>query len=132
MRLIVALVLFFAFFTSHTQAQKIVKFSQYKLYKSPTGSTKIKITPLSRMKQVGKDESKYEKSFGVYGVLICYTLNGEKKVKRQDMTQKLKVNGFYELTLAFGNQAKVSGVRVTYFNMIDEPKSKWPKKEDCL
>ncbi|MAD96388.1 MAG: hypothetical protein CMB99_03580 [Flavobacteriaceae bacterium] len=133
MRLFIIAAFLFCFcMPSQTHAQKIVKFAQYKLYKSNTGSTKIKIEPLARMKNVGKDESKYEKSFGVYGVLICYSLNGERKAKRQDMTSKLKQKGYFELTLAFGNKAKVSGVSVSYFNMIDEPKSSWPKKGDCF
>lgn len=122
----------FVFMVNDLQAQKIIQFSQYKLYKSKTGSTKIKIQPHTRSTQVGKDESKYQRSSGVYGVLICYTLNGEKKAKRQDMTYKLKTKGYYELTLSYSKTSKVGNVSVSYFNMIDQPKSSWPKKEDCF
>ena len=110
-------------------AQKIIQFSEYKILETQS-NTKIKIQPHTRSTKVGEDESRYEKSSGVYGVLICYTLNGEKKAKRQDMTSDLKRKGYYESTLAFG-KAKVSGISVSYFNMIDQPKSEWPKKEDC-
>lgn len=113
-------------------AQKIIQFSQYKLYKSKTGATKIKIQPHTKSTRVGTDESKYQKGSGVYGVLICYTLNGVKRAKRQDMTYALKTKGYYELTLSYSRNGKVGGVSVSYFNMIDTSKDKWPKKEDCF
>ncbi|WP_439128084.1 hypothetical protein [Polaribacter sp.] len=116
---------------SEVQAQKIVQFSQYKIYKDDYGTTKIKIQPHTRSTNVGADESKYQSGFNVYGVLICYTVDGERKAKRQDMTYDLKNKGYYEVALAYTDKAKVGSVSVTYFNMIDDPKSSWPKKDDC-
>ena len=118
-----------AFNTS--DAQKIIQFSQYKILKT-SSNTKIKIQPHTRSTRVGEDESRYDRFSGVYGVLICYTVDGEKKVKRQDMSGDLKRKGYYENTLAYGSKARVSNVSVTYFNMVDEPRSEWPKKEDCF
>ena len=120
------------FFFTNLNAQKIIDFSQYKIYKDDYGSTIIKIQPHTKSTRVGEDEAKYQKSYGVYGVLICYTLNGEKKALRQDMTYKLKTKGYYELNLSYSKTSKVGNVSVSYFNMIDKPKSSWPKKEDCF
>lgn len=112
--------------------QKITQFSEYKIIKDQYESTKIKITPHVRHKTIGENESKYESPYGVYGVLICYTVNGQKKAKRQDMSSDLKSKGYYETTLGYGSKAKVSSVSVSYFNMIDIPKKDWPKKEECF
>ncbi|AGI26987.1 hypothetical protein MED152_16391 [Polaribacter sp. MED152] len=122
----------FTFMFNELQAQKIVRFSQYKIYKNDYGSTKIKIQPHTRSTNVGEDESKYQRSFNVYGVLICYTLDGKRKALRQDMTYKLKNNDYYEVTLAYSAKSDVSSVNVTYFNMVDDPKTSWPKKDDCF
>ena len=126
--LFIAILSVFAFNTSN--AQKIIQFSEYKILKTES-NTKIKIQPHTRSTRVGEDESRYDRSSGVYGVLICYSVNGEKKAKRQDMTGDLNRKSYYESTLAYGKNAEVTGVSVTYFNMVDEPKSDWPKKEDC-
>lgn len=122
----------FTLMFNEIQAQKIVQFSQYKIYKDDYGTTKIKIQPHTRSTNVGADESKYQSGFNVYGVLICYTLDGKRKALRQDMTYKLKNKGYYEVALAYNAKSKVSSVNVTYFNMVDDPKSNWPKKDDCF
>lgn len=121
-------VLFFISASTEAKAQKIVQFSQYKIYKNEYGATKIKITPHTRK---GNTDSKYDSSFSVYGVLICYTVDGKQKSARQDMTYDLKNKGYYEFGLAYGSKSKVGSVSVTYFNMLDTPKSSWPKKDDC-
>ena len=117
---------------SMVQAQKIVKFSQYKIYKNQYGHTQIRIEPHTRSTDVGADASKYQKSSKVYGVLICYSINGEKKAKLLDMTYKLKNKGYYEYGLSYSSNSKVGSVSVTYSNMVDDPASKWPKKGDCF
>lgn len=129
-KLILATAVLFLFTISSIHAQKIIQFSEYKIIKTDS-NTKIKIQPHTRSTRVGEDESSYDRSSGVYGVLICYTVDGEKMAKRQDMTSDLKRKGFYESTLAYGKKAKVSSISVTYFNMVDEPKSDWPVKDNC-
>lgn len=121
----------FVFASNNLQAQKINQFSQYKIIESEHGSKKIRITPHSRTTIIGSDESKYQKISGVYGVLICYTIDGEKRALRQDMTGSFKSKGFFETTLSYDRNSEVSSISVTYFNMIDEPRSNWPEKEDC-
>ena len=117
---------------SMIQAQKIVQFSEYKIYKNEYGHTKIMTEPHTRNTDIGADASKYQKSSNVYGVLICYSINGEKKAKLLDMTYKLKNKGYYEYGLSYSSNSKVGSVSVTYFNMVDDPESKWPKKGDCF
>lgn len=128
--ILITAIIFFAF-SNESEAQRIVQFSQYKIFKDDYGTTKIKIQPHTRSTNVGADESKYQSGFNVYGVLICYTVDGERKAKRQDMTYDLKNKGYYEVALAYTEKAKVGSVSVTYFNMVDEPKSSWPKKDKC-
>ena len=117
--------------TMGATAQKINSFSQYRIYKDQYGNTKLKIRPHSKTTNVGRNESKYQSNYGVYGVLICYRVDGKKMAKRQDMTRDLKTQGYYETTLGYGKNTKVSAVRVTYFNMVDMPNSRWPKKSQC-
>lgn len=66
---------------------------------------------------------------------ICYTVNGEKKAARQDMSYKIYSNGEFTYKLAYGLKYNTGNVKTTdiqYFNMEDEPKSQWPKQEDCF
>lgn len=126
------IIVFGLFVFNNLSAQKIIQFSQYKIVKSKYGTTKIEIKPHTRSTNVGKNESKYNSNFGIYGVLICYSVNGEKKAARQDMTSDLKKYGVYDFTLAYGSKVEVSNVSVTYFNMVDKPKSNWPEKGDCF
>lgn len=121
-------IIFFAF-SNEIKAQKIVRFSQYRIYKNQYGATKLEIKPHTRK---GNSNSKYNSSYGVYGVLICYKVNGNQKAARQDMTYDLKNKGKYEFGLAYGDNARVSGVSVQYFNMIDTPKNQWPEKNKCF
>lgn len=121
-------IVFFAF-SSESKAQKIVQFSQYRIVKSEYGATKIQIRPHTRK---GNSNSKYNSSFGVYGVLICYKVDGKQKAARQDMTYDLKNKGKYEFGLAYSKNSKVSGVSVQYFNMVDTPKNNWPQKSKCF
>ncbi|RZS90502.1 hypothetical protein [Aquimarina brevivitae] len=126
------LLLFCVLMPIQGKAQKINSFSEYKIIESEYGGKKIRITPHSKTTNVGKDESKYQKNWSVYGVLICYTVDGKKKVKRQDMTFDLKKQGYYETILTYGDNASLGVVSVTYFNMVEQPKEDWPKKESCL
>lgn len=129
--LIPALVLILAFSVNSSQshAQKIIKWSQYKIIKDKWENTKIQIRSLARK---GNTDAKYNNSFGVYGVVICYTVNGKKKGVRKDMTYNLKNKGKYEMTLGYGSVSRVGGVSVTYFNMRDKPKSQWPTTSRCF
>lgn len=95
-----------------------------------SGGVEVVIKPLS-FDPYKKD---YKSHKYKYGVRICYTLNGEKKAARQDMSYKIHVKGEYTYRLAYGSKYNTNNVRITdiqYFNMDDEPKSQWPKKEDC-
>ena len=121
-------IIFFAF-SNESKAQKIVQFSQYRIYKNQYGATKLEIKPHTRK---GNTDQKYNRSFGVYGALICYKVDGKQKAARQDMTYKLKNDGKYEVGLAYGSKSKVSGVSVEYFNMLDTPRSSWPEKSKCF
>lgn len=121
-------IIFFAF-SNESKAQKIVQFSQYRIYKNQYGATKLEIKPHTRK---GNTDQKYNRSFGVYGALICYKVDGKQKAARQDMTYKLKNDGKYEFGLAYGSKSKVSGVSVEYFNMLDTPRSSWPEKSKCF
>lgn len=112
-----------------TNAQKIVEFSQYKIEKDKYDKPTLIIKPHTSVENA---DAKYDRNTGVYGVLICYKLDGEQKVARQDMTTKLKRDGVFTFTLSYSANSKVSGVSVEYFNMQDMPKEKWPKKESCF
>lgn len=59
--------------------------------------TKLKILPHPRATKVETGVSKYNKSWDVYGVLICYTLNGQKRAYLKDMTKKIESQGFFDL-----------------------------------
>ena len=41
---------------------------------------KTKFTPYIIHKTIGENESKYESAYGVYGILIYYTVKGQKKL----------------------------------------------------
>lgn len=110
-------------------AQKIVEFSQYKIIEDQYGKKILEITPHTRKSNA---DPKYDKSSGVYGVLICYEVNGEKKAARQDMTRKLADKGKYDFRLTYSTSATLSNVSVEYFNLIDTPRSEWPEKDKCL
>ncbi len=60
--------------SQRTQAQKIIQYSQYKIIRNEYGSQYIEITPHARLKP---SDAKYDKTWGVYAVLICYTVNGK-------------------------------------------------------
>ncbi|WP_100926262.1 hypothetical protein [Tenacibaculum sp. SZ-18] len=60
--------------------QKTTQFSEYKIIKDQYESTKIKFTPYIIHKTIGENESKYESPYGVYGVLIYYTVKRQKKL----------------------------------------------------
>lgn len=125
-------VLLFVFCSQNIQAQKIVKFSDYRVYQNEYGNTFLEIKPHTRLTDAQNPTDDYDKNSKVYGVLICYTLNGEQKAARQDMTWDLKTEGVYNFGLAYGKDAKVSVQRVEYFNLVDEPKEDWPAKESCF
>lgn len=124
-------VAFLTLLVNEGRAQKIVQFSQYRIYQNDYGHTQIRIEPHTTNTTVGANESKYQKSTKVYGVLICYTVNGKKRAKRLDMTSDLKNKGYFESQLAIGSDNKVEAVNVTYFNIVDIPRSEWPKEGDC-
>ena len=126
--LVLAITAIFAF-TNSARAQKIIQWSQYKIFKNEYNATKLLLRPHTRR---GNSNAKYNKNYGVYGVLICYKVNGKQKAAKQDMTYDLKNKGKYEFGLAYGSNARVSGVSVEYFNMLDTPKSNWPQKSKCF
>ena len=116
-------------YIQNAQAQKIVEFSQYKIIEDQYGKKIIEIKPHTR---INNSDPKYNKSSGVYGVLICYQLDGVKKAARQDMTRKLANDGVYTYTLNYTSSTTVSNISVEYFNLLDSPKSEWPEKDECL
>ena len=126
---LILLTIAFSLSSSQSHAQKIIKWSQYKIIKDKWDNTKIQIRSLTRK---GNTDSKYNNSFGVYGAVICYTVNGKKKGASKDMTYDLKNKGKYEMTLGYGSVSRVGGVSVTYFNMKDKPKDQWPTKDRCF
>lgn len=125
-------VAFLTLTVNKVRAQKIVQFSQYRIYQNDYGRTQIRIEPHTTNTKPGVDQSKYQKNYNVYGVLICYTVNGKKRAKRLDMTSDLKNNGYFESQLGTGSDNKIEAVNVTYFNIVDIPRSEWPKKNDCF
>lgn len=94
------------------------------------GGVDVIIKPLS----FDPNQKDYKSHQYKYGVRICYTVKGEKKSARQDMSYKIHKTGKFSYRLAYGKKYKTNDVRITdikYFNMEDTPKSKWPTKEDC-
>ncbi|NBC58652.1 MAG: hypothetical protein GVY05_10280 [Bacteroidetes bacterium] len=110
------------------QAQKIVEFSQYKIVENEYGNKYLEIQPHSR---VSPSDPKYNRNTGVYGVLICYEVNGKQKAARQDMTYKLANKGKYSFYLC-GSSSRLGNVSVEYFNLKDLPKNQWPEKSKCF
>lgn len=95
------------------------------------GGVKVIIKPLS----FDPNQKDYKSFRYNYGVRICYTLNGEKKAARQDMSYDIYHKGEYHFQLAYGSKYNTTNVRITdiqYFNIDDIPESQWPEKEDCF
>ena len=69
---------------------------------------------------------------GVYGIRICYTLKGEKKAYRGDMTRKIVQNGVYEYSFSMATikEEDITNLNVKFF-MATEEKENWPSKDDC-
>jgi len=123
-KFLIPLVLLFSLSAS---AQKIVEFN-HRVYQNEYGNPNIEIKPA-----ITTNESGYGAEQKVYGVRICYTLNGKKKVARQDMTYQLHKKGVFTYGLGYSKTAKVTVTDIVYFNIVDEKdESKWPKKEECL
>lgn len=95
------------------------------------GGVDVVIKPLA----FDPNQKDYKSHQYKYGVRICYTVKGEKKSARQDMSFKIHRTGEFSYRLAYGRSYKPNDVNITdiqYFNMDDLPKSQWPKKEDCF
>ena len=130
MNLFKVIILFlFCGLSSVSYSQKIIEFSQYTLIKDKLGKQTIEIKPHIKK---SNSENKYNRLFGVYGVLICYSKNGEKKVKRQDMTNKLAKTGKFTSNLAYSSKDIIVINSVEYFNMKDIKEEEYPSKEKCF
>ena len=94
------------------------------------GGVELIITPLA-FDPYKKDYKSHKYN---YGVRICYTVGGEKKTARQDMSYDIHTKSKYKFTLAYGRKYNTGNVKVTnisYFDMDETPRSQWPSKEDC-
>ena len=69
---------------------------------------------------------------GVYGVRICYTLKGEKKAYRGDITRKIVQDGVYTFSFSAASitEDDISNLSVEFF-MATDPRDTWPSKDDC-
>lgn len=88
--------------------------------------TVVEITPAGFDPYQAENKKKYK----VYGVLICYTLNGEQKAARQDMTRQLVEKGKYTYTLSYSKNSSVGNISIEYFDAT-QPASTYPKKSSC-
>ena len=107
-------------------AQEITGFKT-ETYKNEYGNFRLKVIPNT----FDGTRPKITKTKGVYGIRICYTLNGVKKADLIDMTYNIVTKGVYE----YGSWGSGNGVKITditFFRADKTPKEKWPKKRDCL
>ena len=71
------------------------------------------------------------KTWKVWGVLICYTVDGKRKALRQDITPGIMRDGKYTIPLSYSRSATVRNIEAEYFE-VGDPESSWPTKESCL
>ncbi|NEV93017.1 hypothetical protein G3567_02505 [Psychroflexus sp. YR1-1] len=127
---ILALILFLGGTQLCVAQGKITDFKSV-IQEAEYGGVEVVIKPLA-FDPSQKDYKSYKHK---YGVRICYTVKGNKKAARQDMSFKIHNTGEFSYRLAYGSSYKPSDVNITdiqYFNMEDTPKSQWPRKEDCF
>jgi len=70
-----------------------------------------------------------DKSFELYGVVICHTVDGTQKVARKDMTYKLTKEGKYTIVLSY---KKGASVYVNHWETFYMPDDNYPAKESCF
>ncbi len=98
----------------------------YKIEKNEYGSYVLQVRPYVKA-PCGHPVSDMEKKYKLWGVLICYTVDGQQKVKRQDMTYDIKTNGFYQTYLSYSEDSPVSDVQLFYFD-ASKDSSSYPEK----
>lgn len=69
-----------------------------------------------------------ENNWKVYGILICYKLNGNQKVARQDMTSDLVEDGEYTFRLSYTKNSSITDLQTTFFDAT-MPSDTYPDKE---
>ena len=69
---------------------------------------------------------------GVYGIRICYSLKGEKKAYRGDMTRKIVQDGVYTYSFSAATLTKedISNLNIEFFMATDD-RENWPSKDEC-
>lgn len=97
-----------------------------KIEKTEYGSYVLQIRPYAKA-PCGYPVSDMEDMYKLWGVLICYTVNGEQEVKRQDMTYDIKKEGFYQTYLSYSDDSPVSDLQLFYFDASKDP-STYPEK----
>ena len=75
----------------------------------------------------GYPVSDMEKKYKLWGVLVCYTVDGQQNVKRQDTTFDIKTKGFFQLYLPYKKDEPVSYIQLYYFDLSKDP-STYPEK----
>ena len=100
--------------------------TEHKTIEDEYGSTILQVRA-SVAKPCGKDLNDDANNFKVWGILICYNLDGENKIKRLDITYDLKKEGVFTTYLSYSRNQKVGSVQVHYFDASKDPAS-YPEK----
>lgn len=75
-------------------------------------------------------EAKNTKKWGVYGLLMCYKVNGVQKAERKDITPDIMEKGKYTHVMSYSPSARVTNIEVEHFD-ARMPPSSYPKKASC-
>lgn len=117
------LVIALLIFSTATHAQKYTGFELTSTLKTD-GTYEAVIKPHIIDGYAPKDT----KLSGLYGVLICYTVDGQEQVLKQDITYDIVKNGVKFQRL---NYKKGQKVIIYYWTHFYLPEDKGPSKESC-
>jgi len=112
---------------SSLKAQYATSF-EYKLDYNEYNNLRLFVKPIA----FDAYRSPETRTSGVYGIVICYTLKGEKKAYRGDMTRKIVQDGVYDFSFSMASikEEDITNLSVKFF-MATAPRENWPSKDDC-